>query len=234
VNQQRTEASDVPASPRGLTRRTLVASLAMVSAVAPALLPASALGSPANPASPGAGTMADAITAEKIRRARLSGPSQVTANATVAEMDAQGRFTVLSKGTNDWVCYPGNENIVGDVPMALDPMGMRWFMDLLAGKPKPTNTAPGLIYMLCGAYQHSYTDPFDRTSPPIPIGPHWMLIWPFDAAAAGMGTVMRDAGTLVMFAGTPYAHLHVCGSPWDGNEYHPGDRAIRTLTYARG
>jgi hypothetical protein len=234
VNQQRTEASDVPASPQGLTRRTLVASLAMVSAVAPALLPASALGSPANPASPGAGTMADAITAEKIRRARLSGPPQVTANATVAEMDAQGRLTVLSKGTNDWVCYPGNENIVGDVPMALDPMGMRWFMDLLAGKPKPTNTAPGLIYMLCGAYQHSYTDPFDRTSPPIPIGPHWMLIWPFDAAAAGMGTVMRDAGTLVMFAGTPYAHLHVCGSPWDGNEYHPGDRAIRTLTYARG
>jgi hypothetical protein len=234
VNQQRTEASDVPASPQGLTRRTLVASLAMVSAVAPAVLPASALGSPANPAFPGAGTMADALTAEKIRRARLSGPSQVTANATVAEMDAQGRLTVLSKGTNDWVCCPGNENIVGDVPMALDPMGMRWFMDLLAGKPKPTNTAPGLIYMLCGAYQHSYTDPFDRTSPPIPIGPHWMLIWPFDAAAAGMGTVMRDAGTLVMFAGTPYAHLHVCGSPWDGNEYHPGDRAIRTLTYARG
>jgi hypothetical protein len=31
---------------------------------------------------------------------------------------------------------------------------------------------------------------------------------------------MRDAGTMVMFAGTPYAHLHVCGSPWDGNEYH--------------
>jgi hypothetical protein len=234
VNQQRTEASDAPASPQGLTRRTLVASLAVASAVAPALLPASALGSPANPESRGAGTMADTITAEKIRRARLSGPSQVTANATVAEMDAQGRLAVLSKGTNDWVCCPGNENIVGDVPMALDPMGMRWFMDLLAGKPKPTNTAPGLIYMLCGAYQHSYTDPFDRTSPPIPIGPHWMLIWPFDAAAAGMGTVMRDAGTLVMFAGTPYAHLHVCGSPWDGNEYHPGDRAIRTLTYARG
>jgi hypothetical protein len=234
VNQQRTEASDAPGSPQGLTRRTLVASLAVASAVAPALLPASALGSPANPESRGAGTMADTITAEKIRRARLSGPSQVTANATVAEMDAQGRLAVLSKGTNDWVCCPGNENIVGDVPMALDPMGMRWFMDLLAGKPKPTNTAPGLIYMLCGAYQHSYTDPFDRTSPPIPIGPHWMLIWPFDAAAAGMGTVMRDAGTLVMFAGTPYAHLHVCGSPWDGNEYHPGDRAIRTLTYARG
>lgn len=177
--------------------------------------------------------MTDAMVSEKIRRARLSGPPQVTANATVAEMGAPGQHTVLSKGTNEWICFPGNENIIGDVPMALDPMGMQWFMDLLARKPKPTNTAPGLIYMLCGAYQHSYTDPFDQTSPPIAIGPHWMLIWPFEAAAVGMGTVMRDAGTMVMFAGTPYAHLHVCGSPWDGNEYHPGDRVIRTLTYAR-
>ena len=48
-----------------------------------------------------------------------------------------------------------------------------------------------------------------------------------------MGTIMRDAGTMVMFAGTPYAHLHRRGSPWDGNEYQPGDRVIRTLTYAR-
>jgi hypothetical protein len=175
----------------------------------------------------------DEILTEKIRRARLSGPSIVTADATVADMDAQGHLQVLSKGTNEWVCCPGNENIIGDVPMALDPMGMQWFMDLLAHKPKPTNTAPGLIYMLCGAYQHSYTDPFDRTSPPIPIGPHWMLLWPFDAKAAGMGTVMRDAGAMVMFARTPYAHLHICGSPWDGNEYHPGDRVIRTLTYGR-
>jgi hypothetical protein len=28
---------------------------------------------------------------------------------------------------------------------------------------------------------------------------------------------------MVMFAGTPYAHLHICGSPWEGNEYHSGD-----------
>ena len=45
--------------------------------------------------------------------------------------------------------------------------------------------------------------------------------------------VMRDAGTTVMFAGTPYAHLHICGSPWDGNEYHPGDRGVWTMTYSR-
>jgi hypothetical protein len=216
-----------------LSRRDFVGSLATIGAVAPGLICDPAFASEAPLVDPGAVSMTDPITKEKIRRARLSGPAQVTANATVAEMDAQGHHTILVKGTNDWVCFPGNENVIGDVPMALDPMGMQWFMDLLAREAKPTNTSPGLIYMLCGAYQHSYTDPFDRTSPPIPIGPHWMLIWPFDANAVGMGTVMRDAGTLVMFAGTPYAHLHVCGSPWDGNEYRPGDRAIRTLTYGR-
>jgi hypothetical protein len=60
-----------------------------------------------------------------------------------------------------------------------------------------------------------------------------MLVWPFVATAAGLPTVMRDAGTLVMFDGTPYAHLHICGDPWERNEYHPGDRGVWTMTYAR-
>jgi hypothetical protein len=140
---------------------------------------------------------------------------------------------VLRQGTNAWVCVPGDENVIGKVDMCLDPMGMIWMKDVMAKKPRPTNTSPGLIYMLNGAIQHSYTDPFDTTSPGIPIGPHWMILWPFDAKAAGLDTVMRDAGALVMFAGTPYAHLHICGSPWDGNEYHPGDRAVWTMHYGR-
>jgi hypothetical protein len=176
---------------------------------------------------------AEDIKKEKIRRAMLAGPSGITRDATVAEMDREGNLSVLRAGTNDWVCVPGDQNIIGSVDMCLDPMGMVWMKDVMARKPKPTNTSPGLIYMLNGATQHSYTDPFDTTSPAIPIGPHWMILWPFDAKAAGLGTVMRDAGAMVMFAGTPYAHLHISGSPWDGNEYHPGDRAVWTMTYAR-
>ena len=177
--------------------------------------------------------ISDEIVKAKIRRALLSGPDSVTREATVAEMDAQGKMTVLRPGTNHWVCVPGNENIIGQADMCADPMGMRWMLDAMERKRKPSNTEPGLIYMLNGATQHSYTDPFDRTSPAIPIGPHWMILWPFDAKLAGLPTVMRDAGTLVMFAGTPYAHLHVCGSPWDGNEYRQGDRGVWTMTYAR-
>ena len=173
------------------------------------------------------------VTEERTRRAMLAGPASVTSGATVAEMDRQGNMTVLRPGTNDWVCIPGDQNIVGWPDMAINPMGMVWFKDLLARKPKPTNTSPCLIYMLNGATQRSYTDPFDTTSPAIPIGPHWMILWPFDAKAAGLSTVMRDAGTMVMFAGTPYAHLHICGSPWEGNEYHRGDRSAWTMKYER-
>ena len=158
-------------------------------------------------------SMAEAIKQGKIRRATLAGPACITRDATVAEMDQEGTLTVLRAVTNDWVCVPGDQNIFGATDMCLDPMGMVWLKDLRARKPRPTNTAPGLIYMLNGATQHSYTDPFDTTSPAIPIGPHWMILWPFDAQAAGLGTVMRDGGAMVMFAGTPYAHLHIAGSP---------------------
>ena len=124
------------------------------------------------PAAIGENHMAEEIKKEKIRRAMLAGPSFVTSEATVAEMDRQGNMTVLRPGTNDWVCIPGDQNVVGWPDMAIDPMGMVWFKDLLARNPKPTNTSPGLIYMLNGATQRSFTDPFDTTSPPIPIGPH--------------------------------------------------------------
>ena len=111
------------------------------------------------------------VLAIKIARAMASGPREITKDATVAEMGAEGKLVILRQGTNEWVCFPGNENEIGNVPMCADAMGLQWMMDIMAKKPKPTNTAPGLIYMLCGATQHSNTDPFDRTSPAIPIGP---------------------------------------------------------------
>jgi len=167
----------------------------------------------------------------KIRRARLSGPASLTKDATVAEVDAQGKMTVLFQGTNKWICLPGNENKVGDPPMCADPVAMQWFADVKARKPKPTNTVPGMAYMLCGATQHSNTDPFDKTSPAIPIGPHWMILWPFDAATYGLPTTLRDKGAWMMFADTPYAYLHICGSPWEGNAYQPDKPAIWTMSY---
>ena len=78
--------------------------------------------------------MAEAIKQEKIRRSMLAGPYSITCEATVAEMDRDGNLTVLRPGTNDWVCIPGDQNIIGAVDMCLDPMGMVWMKDLMARK----------------------------------------------------------------------------------------------------
>jgi hypothetical protein len=178
-------------------------------------------------------TADERIVEIKIQRAMLAGPSEITKDATVMDKDEHGKMIVLRKGTNQWVCLPGNENVIGDPPMCADPMAMQWFKDAAAGKPKPTNAVPGLCYMLCGATQHSNTDPLDKTSPAIPIGPHWMIMWPFDAKTCGLPTTVRDAGAWVMFDGTPYAYLHICGTPWVGNEYQPGAVPVWTMRYTR-
>jgi hypothetical protein len=84
---------------------------------------------------------------------------------------------------------------------------------MAAHKAKPTNSEPGIIYMLAGATERSASDPSDTTSPPIAIGPHWMILWPFDPKTTGLSAGRKDTGAYIMGAGTPYAHLHIMRQP---------------------
>ena len=190
------------------------------------------LGLASGAATASAEPLEDGAVEAKIRRALLAGPAGLTKDATVIDMDATGNRKILRQGTNKWICTPGDENKIGDPPMCADPVAMQWFADAKARRPKPTNTVPGMAYMLCGATQRSNTDPFDTTSAAIPIGPHWMILWPFDATLYGLPTTLRDKGAWMMFADTPYAYLHICGSPWEGNEYLPDKQAVWTMSYS--
>ena len=64
-----------------------------------------------------------------------------------------------------------------------------------------------------GATQRSDSDPFDKTDPPIEIGPHWMILWPFDPKTSGLPTEHKATGAYIMYAGSPWAHVHVMGAP---------------------
>jgi len=152
-------------------------------------------------------------TQAKIARALSAGPPEVTNSARIVDTDAQGKMIVLREGTNGFTCMPGNPRVIGDPPMCADPAAMQWAADFKAHKPKPTNTVPGIIYMLAGATQRSDSDPYDKTSPPIQIGPHWMIMWPFDPKTTGLPVTHRESGAYIMWAGSPYAHLHVMGRP---------------------
>ena len=158
-------------------------------------------------------TDAGDTTQEKIARAMSAGPSDVARSARIVDTDAQGNTVVLREGSNGFTCMPGNPDVIGEPPMCSDAAAMLWGADFKARKPRPTNTVPGITYMLAGATQRSDSDPYDQTSEAITVGPHWMIMWPFDPKATGLPTTHKPTGAYVMWAGSPYAHLHVMGQP---------------------
>jgi hypothetical protein len=158
----------------------------------------------------------DETTETKIERAMSAGPPEIARSAKIIDKDSMGHIMVLREGSNGFTCMPGNPDMIGDPAMCADEPSMQWAADFAAHKPKPTNTVPGITYMLAGATQRSDSDPYDKTSPPITVGPHWMIMWPFDPKATGLPTTHRDSGAYIMWAGSPYAHVHVMGRP-EGN-----------------
>jgi hypothetical protein len=149
----------------------------------------------------------------KIARAMSAGPASVANAARIVDTDAQGNRVILREGSNGFTCMPGNPNVVGEPPMCMDAASMQWSSDFRAHKPKPTNSVPGITYMLAGATQRSDSDPYDTTSPPITVGPHWMIMWSFDPKTSGLPTTHKPTGAYIMWAGSPYAHVHVMGRP---------------------
>jgi len=156
-------------------------------------------------------------TEAKIERAMSAGPPEISRSAKIIDKDAQGHMVVLRDGSNGFTCMPGNLNVTGDPPMCADEVALQWNKDFAEHQPKPTTTVPGIEYMLDGATQRSDSDPFDNTSPAIKIGPHWMILWPFDGKATGLPTTHRKSGAYIMWANTPWAHVHIMGRP-EGNE----------------
>ena len=157
-------------------------------------------------------TMSNAQKAAAIRSATAAAPRSIAEHATVVIPGDSGKMTVLREGTNGWTCFPDDRIHSG--AMCADSAGMQWASSLMSHADKPTNTAPGLIYMLAGGTDASATDPWAKLAPGkgIVSGPHYMIMWPF-TPASGLSTTPKKTGTWIMWAGTPYAHLMVNGVP---------------------
>lgn len=160
-----------------------------------------------------AAAKAEETAQAKIARALSAGPADMTKGARVVDTDTAGQTIVLREGSNGFTCMPGNPQEIGEPPMCADAASLQWFADFKAHKPRPTNTTPGITYMLAGATQRSDSDPYDQTSPTMAIGPHWMIMWPFDPKTTGLPTMHKPRGAFIMWAGTPWAHVHVMGRP---------------------
>ncbi len=57
--------------------------------------------------------------------------------------------------------------------------------------------------------QRSDSDPHDTTSMPIEVGPHWMIMWPFDPKSTGPPRAHKPTGLYHVgrFAIRPFAHF---------------------------
>jgi len=152
--------------------------------------------------------------AEIIRSALSAAPREISDHAAVIAPDATGKMAELKAGTNGWTCMADEPNSPGVDPMCLDEASMQWVQALMSKAPKPSNTVPGIVYMLQGGSDISATDPHATTTDHyISSPPHFMIMWPYDAKATGFSTTPKKTGTWIMWAGTPYAHLMINQKP---------------------
>ena len=153
---------------------------------------------------------------EQVKLALSAAPSHITKEASVMIFGAEGKLTETRKGTNGFICVPTVMNLPAPDPMCMDAAGYQWRTDRMNNAPKPTNTVPGIAYMGRGGSH------FEKGGKVVMSGdgaktvkepPHWMIMWPFEAATTKLPTTPTPLGVYVMFDGTPYAHLMVYQDP---------------------
>ena len=156
---------------------------------------------------PDGGGVAGEPRESQIARALAAGPSTITGAARVVGTDPQGKTIVLREGDNGFTCQPGNPNVIGRPASCSNEAARQWSADLAAGKPNPTSTEAGIIYMLAGATERS------ASGSTVTMGPQWIITWPFDPQTTGISATQKNTGAYILWPNTAYAHLHVNGLP---------------------
>ena len=143
-------------------------------------------------------------------------PPHIAKEAGIMIYGADGKLTEIKKSANGFTCIPSVMNLPDPDPMCMDTAVQQWLTDLMNNAPKPTNTVPGIAYMARGGSH------FEKDRKVVMSGdgakimkepPHWMVMWPFDAAATKLPTAPNPSGVYIMFEGSPYAHLMVYQDP---------------------
>lgn len=153
---------------------------------------------------------------EQVKLALSAAPPQISDQAGAMVYGPDGTLKEVRPSSNGFTCIPTVMNLPDPDPMCMDAAVRQWMTDVMNNAPKPTNTVPGIAYMARGGSH------FEKDGKVVMSGegakivkepPHWMIMWPFDAAATHLPTVPNPSGVYIMFDGTPYAHLMVYQDP---------------------
>ena len=153
---------------------------------------------------------------EQTALALSAAPAHISKDAGVMIFGADGKLKETRKSTNGFICIPTVMNLPDPDPMCMDAAVQQWMNDMTNNAPKPTNTVPGIAYMAHGGSHLEKNGAIVMSGDGAKIvtePPHWMIMWPFEAAATKLPTVPNASGVYIMFAETPYAHLMVYQDP---------------------
>lgn len=161
--------------------------------------------------------------AQVVQAASGGGPEFISRNATIAWIDSAATVHEMRAGTNGFTCVIVVPDPF-DGPICGDQNAAAWLLALLRHEARPPAlSAPGIAYMARGGSHYEDADgnilmehelsPHAAGSRRVREPAHWMLMWPYDAASTGLPTKENGAGTYIMFAGTPWAHLMIYQDP---------------------
>jgi hypothetical protein len=143
-------------------------------------------------------------------------PARIAKEAGVMVYGADGKLIEVKSSTNGFICIPTIMNLPIPDPICMDAASNQWMNDIMGNAPKPSNTVPGIAYMARGGSHYEKNGKVVMSGEGAKVTkepPHWMIMWPFDAAASKLPLVPNPSGVYIMFEGSPYAHLMVYQDP---------------------
>lgn len=153
---------------------------------------------------------------EQTALALRAAPAHIANEAGIMIYGTDGKLTETKKSSNGFTCIPTVMNLPDPDPTCMDAAVQQWMTDLMNNAAKPTNTEPGIAYMAVGGSHYEKDGKVVMSGDGAKIvkePPHWMVMWPFDAAATKLPTAPNPSGVYIMFEGSPYAHLMVYQDP---------------------
>jgi hypothetical protein len=143
-------------------------------------------------------------------------PAHISKEAGVMVYGADAKLIEVKTSTNGFICIPTIMNLPVPDPICMDAASNQWMNDIMSNAPKPSNTVPGIAYMARGGSHYEKDGKVVMSGEGAKVAkepPHWMIMWPFDAAASKLPIVPNASGVYIMFEGSPYAHLMVYQDP---------------------
>lgn len=154
----------------------------------------------------------------QIKVARSAAPASISDGAAVMVFGPDGALTEGSAGTNGFTCIPDLSGQEKPDPFCGNAGAIQWALDLLDGKANPSNSTPGVAYMMQGGWHwvkngKPTMDKDDPGAKRVKEPPHWKLLWPLDSDSTKLPERPSGFGSFIMWEGTPYAHIMIYQNP---------------------